>query len=307
MLAPMQGITNRALRDLFIERFRPDVVFTEFVRVQAGTRKKISAGDRLEVTGSSGGVPLVVQLIGCDTDALVAAADSVQELGVAFLNINLGCPYGRMTSNSAGGALLREPARLAKMLSSLRQCIHGSFSVKVRSGFDDSSQVVSLVKLFEDCGIDYLIVHPRTVQQRYSGMADHAVTAEVVKNTILPVIANGDVFTEADGRRVLKQTGAAGLMLGRGAVADPFLFERLRGAYPATSSQGKRRVELQGYLQELLLRYQEIFCGERQILSKMKEVLNQIIDPDFMKCFRQLKRCRDITCFTELLSNFSCD
>lgn len=307
MLAPMQGLTNRALRNLFVERFNPDVVFTEYVRVRSGSRKKISDSDRLEITESIGGVPLVVQLIGNDTAALVAAAETVQELGVVYLNINLGCPYGRMTGNSAGGALLQEPTKLAKMLSCLRQCVHGSFSVKVRSGFDDSSQIFSFVKLFEDCGIDYLVVHPRTVQQRYSGMADHAVTAEVVRCTSLPIIANGDVFTEADGRRVLKQTGAAGLMLGRGAIADPFLFERLRGRYPAKSTKEKRRLELQEYLQELLHRYQELFCGENQILSKMKEVLNQINDTDFIKMGLQLKRCKNLACFAELVANLSFD
>jgi tRNA-dihydrouridine synthase B len=303
MLAPMQGLTNRALRNLFINRVRPDVVFTEYVRAQADIQKCISDSDRQEIENECDTTPLVVQLIGSNIDFLVAAAVTVQELGAKHLNINLGCPYGRMTTNTAGGALLRAPADLPLMLKSLRKTIRGSFSVKVRSGYDDPSQLLSLVTMFEDCGIDFLIVHPRTVQQRFKGLADHNVTADVVRKTSLPVIANGDIWTVADGERVLSQTGAAGLMLGRGAIADPLLFERLRGNYSTLSTPEQRAHELRDYLQELFTSYQKLFCGDQQVLWKMKEVLSFINDPCFSKQFRKLKKTRGLTKFSELLEN----
>ncbi|HIJ90112.1 MAG TPA: tRNA-dihydrouridine synthase family protein [Deltaproteobacteria bacterium] len=301
MLAPMQGLTNRALRALFIERVHPDVVFTEFVRVKASVKKNITENDRQEVVSTVGGVPLVVQLIGNDTEALLAAANTVQELGAEHLNINLGCPYGRMTSNTAGGALLREPDALARMLARLRREIEGSFSVKVRSGFDDPAQIFSLLTLFADCGIDFIVVHPRTVKQLYSGAADHRITGEVVRQTPLPVIANGDIFSAATGQRVLAETGAAGLMLGRGAIADPLLFQRLRGSYPGESAPDDKVNELREYLRELLGRYQELFCGEHQILCKMKEVLCHVHDPEVVPLARQLKRSKSLIRFEELL------
>jgi tRNA-dihydrouridine synthase len=303
MLAPMQGLTNRGLRSLFIERVRPDVVFTEFVRVKASTKKNITENDRQEVVSTNGGVPLVVQLIGTDTEALLAAANTVQELGAEHLNINLGCPYGRMTSQTAGGALLREPQALARMLAALRREIRGSFSVKVRSGFDDPAQIFSLLPLFADSGIDFLVVHPRTVKQLYAGPADHGVTGEVVRQTPLPVIANGDIFHAAIGHRVLAETGAAGLMLGRGAIADPLLFERLRGRYPDESAPAGKVNELREYLQELLARYQELFCGEHQILCKMKEVLCHVHDPEVVGLARQLKRSKSLAQFGDLLTS----
>ena len=302
MLAPMQGLTNRALRELFIDRVRPDVVFTEFVRAKSDNRKCISDSDRREIDAGHPTTPLVVQLIGSNVKYLVAAADTVQELGAKHLNINLGCPYGRMTKNSAGGALLKDPAKLPLLLQSLRKEIRGSFSVKVRSGYDDPSQLPALLPLFEDCGIDFLIVHPRTVRQLFNGLADHAVTAEVVRRSSLPVIANGDIRTVADGERVYSQTGAAGLMLGRGAIADPLLFARLRGRYPAVSGYEQKAGELREYLHELLARYRKLFCGDRQILNKMKEVLSQMTDPDFAKQVRQLKQSKSLGEFTELLS-----
>ena len=304
MLAPMQGLTNRALRTVFINRVRPDVVFTEYVRAQADTSKCISDNDRREIENEGNTAPLVVQLIGSNINFLVAAAETAQELGAEHLNINLGCPYGRMTKNSAGGALLKAPANLPLILKSLRKTIFGSFSIKVRSGYDDPSQLLSLVTMFEDCGIDFLIVHPRTVLQQFNGSADHNVTAAVVRCTSLPVIANGDIWTVSDRDRIISQTGAAGLMLGRGAIADPLLFERLRGNYSALSTPPKRAEELQDYLQELLTGYQGLFCGEHQVLSKMKEVLSHIKDPYFSKQVRKLKKTRGLAEFSELLSNF---
>lgn len=301
MLAPMQGVTNRALRTLFINRVRPDVVFTEFIRAQADIQKCISDSDRREIDNERHTTPLVVQLIGSNIDFLVGAADTVQELGAAHLNINLGCPYGRMTKNTAGGALLKTPADLPLMLKSLRKIFLGSFSVKIRSGYDDSSQLLSLISIFEDCGIDFLIVHPRTVQQQFNGLADHNVTAAVVSQTSLPVIANGDIWTVADGDRVLSQTGATGLMLGRGAIADPLLFERLRNNYPALSPPEQRAAELRDYLQELLAGYQELFCGDQQVLWKMKEVLSFIKDPWFAKKLRKLKKTKSLAEFSSIL------
>jgi tRNA-dihydrouridine synthase B len=280
------------------------MVFTEYVRAQADIQKCISDSDRREIENESNTTPLVVQLIGSNINFLVAAAETVQELGAEHLNINLGCPYGRMTT-MAGGALLKAPADLPLMLKSLRKTILGSFSVKVRSGYDDPSQLLSLITMFEDCGIDFLIVHPRTVQQQFNGLADHNVTAAVVRQTSLPVIANGDIWTVADGDRVISQTGAAGLMLGRGAIADPLLFQRLRGNYSALSTPEQKAEELRDYLQELFSRYQKLFCGDQQVLWKMKEVLSLIKDPCFAKQMHKLKKNRSLTEFSDLLENLS--
>jgi tRNA-dihydrouridine synthase len=198
--------------------------------------------------------------------------------------------------------LLREPLALARMLESLRREIRGGFSVKVRSGFDDPTQIFSLLGIFADSGIDFLVVHPRTVKQMYAGPADHGITAEVVRQSPLPVIANGDIFSAAIGRRVLAETGAAGLMLGRGAIADPLLFERLRGRCPDESPPAAKAAELREYLRELLVLYQALFCGEHQVLCKMKEVLCHVHDPEVLPLARQLKRCNSLARFEDLLT-----
>ncbi len=301
MLAPMQGLTNRAMRALLIDWAHPDTVFTELIRVRPGARKIVSDSDRLEAGGRQGGVPLVVQLIGRDAAGLVAGAKLAQACGGEHLNINMGCPYGRMHGNAAGGALLKNPVGLADTLAALRQVTMGSFSVKLRSGYDDPEQVFSLLPIFEEAGVDFLILHPRTVKQCYAGLADHRITARVVAATRLPVIANGDITTAADGLALLAESKAAGLMLGRGAMNDPLLFARLRGEKPAEPTRKERGAELRAFFRELLSRYPTLFRGDEQTLRKLKEVAVQVTDQRFVEPIRALKRAKGLARFAELV------
>jgi tRNA-dihydrouridine synthase len=306
MLAPMQGLTNRALRSLFAEWARPDIMFTEFIRVRPGSRKAISPVDRLEAASSSKDIPLVVQLIGKDTASLEAAALAAQENGAVNINLNLGCPFGRMNSGSAGGALLKHPEGLDQRLNSLRNCIEGSFSVKVRSGYDDPEQIFSLLPIFEDCGVDFIVLHPRTVIQKYGGRADHTLTARLVKKTTLPVIANGDVTTAAEGKMVLDRTAAAGLMIGRGAIRDPLIFERLRDNAARQPSRSERAAELKYYIAELAERYREIFQGDNQALNKLKTILSMLREDEFFgRQLRKILRSNNLERFLALVDKLA--
>ncbi len=298
MLAPMQGLTNRAMRKVLINWVRPDTVFTEFVRVSSVSRKRIANSDRIEAAATHGGVPLVVQLVGHDAAGLVRAAEEVAGLGARHLNLNMGCPYGRMTTGLTGGAMLKSPEKLPEILAGLRRCCHGTFSVKLRAGFDDPGQVFDVLPMFEDAGVDLLILHPRLAIEGYSGKADHRITAEVVTSTALPVIANGDIFTAAAGWQILQQTGAAGLMLGRGAIADPLLFERLREREKAAPTVADKEKTFGQLLQKLLHPYQEMYCGEAQVLAKLKGVLAAIEDEDIIGLVKRMKRIRTLDGFS---------
>lgn len=297
MLAPMQGLTNRALRSLFIEWVRPDVVFTEFVQVRPGAERIIAKADAAEIAAHDSAVPLVVQLMGSDPEGLVAAAEAARDAGAGHLNINMGCPYGRMTRNAAGGALLKDPARLPETLAGLREATPGSLSVKLRSGHEEPCDVFGLTPYFEEAGVDFLILHPRTVVSKFDGPADHAITQRFCRECSLPVIANGDIFRAADGERLLAETAAAGLMLGRGAISDPWLFARLRGERPAEVDEATRRAELREYLTALAARYVDLFSGDTQVLFKLKEVVNQIDDGWFTKPRKVLRKCKRLDRF----------
>lgn len=302
MLAPMQGLTNRALRAYFIEHVRPDVIFTEFMRVNtAPAGAGLTAADLRDIASDQEGVPLVVQLVGHERGALVLAARVAQESGAAHINLNMGCPYGRMGGGLTGGGMLRCPDNLAEVIPALREAIDGSFSVKIRTGYDDPDQILSLLPLFESSGVDFLVLHPRTVVQRYDGVADHGVTARVVRETRLPVIANGDIRSAADGGRVLGETGAAGLMLGRGAIADPPLFLRLRGQLSPESGREERRTAVGRYLRDVLFRYGQMFCGDTQVLSKVKEIIAYLDEPELAKPLKELRRAKNVRAFEAAL------
>ena len=302
MLAPMQGVTNRALRSLFIDWVRPDLVFTEFMRVNAAAPiRRFSAGVVREVGSHEGDVPLVVQLVGHGREALVAAARSAQSAGAVHINLNMGCPYGRMTSGLTGGGMLKRPADLEEIIPALRDAVSGTFSIKLRAGYNDPAQVFSLLPLFESSRVDFIVLHPRTVVQAYTGRADHAITAEVVRRTTLPVIANGDIRSSAAGLQVLRETGATGLMLGRGAIADPLLFERLRGRADAEPDRVERAAQLHRYLRDLLARYRAQSCGDAQMLGKLKGVLATMDDPCFETYFKQMLKSENLRTFSALL------
>jgi tRNA-dihydrouridine synthase len=304
MLAPMQGLTNRGLRHLFAQWVKPDTLFTEFIRVAPGeTNKRLAAADLREIVATEEGIPLVVQLIGHGTEALVHAARLAQNAGAAHINLNLGCPFGRMTTGLTGGGILQQPQLLQELIPALRAEIQGSFSVKLRAGYDNPQQIFSLLPLFESAKVDFLVLHPRTVLQEYEGLADHGITTRVVQETSLPVIANGDIRTVEDGLRVLEQTNAAGLMLGRGAIADPLLFQRIRNRITGQPDRTERAAMLRHYLTGLVERYQGIFCGEQQILGKVKTVFTTMDDPAFAKQLKSLKKACTIQQFHALIEN----
>lgn len=295
MLAPMQGVTNRAVRQVFVDWVRPDVVFSEFMRVKhADATQRLSHGDLLDAKPHGHGVPLIVQLIGRDLEPLVEGAHEAQAAGAVHLNLNLGCPYGRMNVG-CGGGMLERPRELPAILGALRDSVAGTFSVKVRSGYSDPEQIFSLLPVFEDAGVDFVVLHARTVEQRYDGEADHSITARVVRATRLPIIANGDLNTVESARRVLEQTGAAGLMLGRGAMRDPLLFERLRGRAPSASS----RESHQHFLRALTRQYGALFGADGNVLSKLKSSLALMGVPEDERAYRALKKAKSVDDFCE--------
>ncbi|TWU47042.1 tRNA-dihydrouridine synthase C [Rubripirellula reticaptiva] len=290
MLAPMQGLTNRALRAVYGELATPDVLFTEFVRVRPNAKKVIADSDFVEATTSVPGIPLVVQVIGCADDGVVDAVSDLVARGVQHINVNMGCPFGRMTSVLAGGGMFKYPETVYPMLAAMRQIVPGSLSVKTRLGIDDQREVFSVLDAFEKASVDFLVVHSRTVKQKYKGEADHDLSREIVLAAAMPVIANGDIRSVEDAQRVMKQTGAAGLMLGRGAIADHKIFDRIRSREPGNPSAEARQQEVTERLRRLLDGYEDIFHGDAQVMVKFKEVLAHIEAPELDRLKKRLKK-----------------
>ena len=188
------------------------------------------------------------------------------------------------------------------MLAALREIVPGSLSVKTRLGIDDQREIFSVLDSFAKANIDFLIVHSRTVKQKYKGEADHDLSREIVQATEIPVIANGDIRTVDDATRVLRQTGAAGLMLGRGAIGDHKLFDRIRNTAPAEPAAEIRIYEVTKRLRLLLDGYQDIFHGDAQVMVKFKEVLSHIDNPELERLKKRLRKARSCTALHEALA-----
>jgi tRNA-dihydrouridine synthase B len=302
MLAPMQGLTNRGLRAVFARTAQPDVLFTEFVRISAKGKGLISDNDFVEATATTPGIPLVVQVIGCLDEGVIEATQQLVDRGVEHINVNMGCPFGRMTSVLAGGGMFKSPETIEPMLSQMRKLVPGSLSVKTRTGIDDERQLLALLPFFENAGVDFLIVHSRTVQQKYRGHANHDLTRELVESTRLPLIANGDIANEVRAAQILESTGAAGLMLGRGAIADPRLFQRIRGHQPKRPTGPQYEKEFGRHLRVLLAEYDKLFCGDAQVLAKMKETLVHVKQPDVARFAKKLLKRRTLSDFRAALA-----
>jgi tRNA-dihydrouridine synthase len=301
MLAPMQGLTNRALRAVYGEHAPPDVLFTEFVRVRQRGRHRVAPVDFEEATARVAGISLVVQVIGSLDDGVVEATRDLVERGVEHINVNMGCPWGRMTSILAGGGMFRFPESVEPLLAALRPLVPGSLSVKTRLGIGDPDAIFDLLPAFENAGVDFLVVHARTVDQKYRGAADHGRTARLVQSTHLPIIANGDIRDAPGAQQILEKTGAAGLMVGRGAIFDPHIFARMRGVRGPRPQGAQRQEEVADHLHALLEAYRTLFHGDAQVLAKMREVLVHLDDPELRKWIKALRKKKKVAHFAEVL------
>jgi tRNA-dihydrouridine synthase len=225
-LAPMQDVTDGAFWTLVQSYGGADVYWTEYFRVSAtSTPEKRIVND---ITTNTTGRPVVAQMIGNDIPSLIRTAKVLQELPVAAIDLNLGCPAPIVYRKCAGGGLLREPARVDSILGALRDAIPGKFTVKTRLGFSSIDEFDRLLDVFARHSLDALTVHARTVSQQYRLPVYYDRIRHAVERMPCPVIANGHVYSAGHAHDLLKQTGAAGLMIGRGAIRSPWLFNQIR-------------------------------------------------------------------------------
>jgi tRNA-dihydrouridine synthase B len=227
VLAPMSGITDPPFRLLAREK-GADLAYTEMVSAEGLVRGNNGCSRLLEAYPSEG--PLMGQLFGSDPGALAEAASRVQEMGLAGVDINVGCPAAKIVKKGAGAALLREPHRLREILKQMRNALRIPLGIKIRSGWDEQSlNCLEIVQMAEDCGVDLVAIHPRARSQKFTGEADWGLIRMAKERTSLTIIGNGDVRSAADAARMLQETGCDGVMIGRGSWGNPWIFEGVRG------------------------------------------------------------------------------
>ena len=273
-LAPMQDVTDLAFMTLMAGYGGPDVYWTEYLRVHA-----VSTPEKWiveSITANVTGRPIVAQMIGNDIPALVRTAKFLQTLPIAAVDLNLGCPAPVVYRKCAGGGLLREPKRVDAILSALRQAVTIPFTVKTRIGFDDPRVFEELLPIFARRSLDLLTVHARTVKEMYRSEVHYDFIARAVAQMPCPVVANGNVHSAGKAAEVLRLTGARGLMIGRGAIRNPWLFTQIRQHLAGEPLFLPRGVEVLGYIRALYEAVCSPGIGESSQVQKMKKYLNYV-------------------------------
>lgn len=292
VLAPMQDVTDLAFMTVIARRGGPDVFVTEFFRVHAHSR--LDPHILRSITENATGRPVFAQMIGQDIEALVCSAKELLQHPVAGIDLNLGCPSPTVCSKHAGGGLLRMPEKIDAILGALREAIDGRFTVKTRVGYESPAEFDHLLEIFAKHAIDALTIHGRTVKERYQTPVHPDRVKAAVERLKCPVIANGNVVDVPTGLAYQYLTGAAGLMVGRGAIRNPWLFDQLRAGFAGTEIPRPTRRDLWDYIRDLwseMVRNTEHY-DELAHVQRMKRPLiyiTQGIEPEFEFKIRRSK------------------
>ena len=240
-LAPMAGISNAPFR-LIAQECGSGLTTSEEIDAISLLRESPVATEIARYYPAER--PLAMQLLGCDADLLVPAAEMLQEAGADIIDLNMGCPMPKITKQGKGAALMRDLPQTAALLTAMRQAIRVPFTVKIRGGWDDEHlSAIEVAQMAEDVGVDALVVHPRTRSQRFHGKAPWEIIREVVEAVSIPVTGNGDVTSMSEARRMMDETGCAGVMIGRGALGRPWVFdERYESLSPQEQWRYRERV-----------------------------------------------------------------
>lgn len=270
VLAPMAGITNLPFR-LIVKRFGAGLVTTEMISAMGLNLSQPKTLDYLNSHPDE--KPLSVQIFGSRPEIMARAAEIVVESGADVVDINMGCPVKKVVKTGAGGALLQSPQRAREVVAAVRGVCPVPLTVKIRAGWSPAEPTAcEFARLIQETGADAITVHPRFVTQGFSGKADWRIITEVKERLEIPVIGNGDVLNAADALRMRAETGCDAVMIGRAAVANPWIFRQcldLAKDLPAAEpDMDERRTLIEEHF-----RYLSVSAGEKRAVMMMRGLL----------------------------------
>ena len=278
MLAPLAGYTNAAFREICAEHG------AEYTVSEMISAKAVCYGDKktLVLARNSSSIPMGLQLFGAEPEFIARAigiltSDEYLEGNASILpaafDINMGCPVHKIVSNGEGSALMRDKVRAAEIVRAACEASPVPVTVKIRAGYSESTKnAPEFAEALEEAGAALICVHGRTREQMYSGKVDAGIIREVKRAVSVPVVANGDINSGEDALRMLEHTHSDGLMIGRGAVGDPWIFERiaavLDGREPREVSARERAEVARRHLADMCS-----LMGERRAVSEARKAV----------------------------------
>jgi tRNA-dihydrouridine synthase len=273
-LAPMQDVTDLPFWNLLKDYGGADVYFTEYFRVYPTS--VLNKHILKSITENPTGRPVIAQMIGNDIPSLVRSAIELQEYPIVAVDLNLGCPAPVVYRKCAGGGLLRQPQQVDALLGALRDAVKIKFTVKTRLGFDTADVFVELLPIFAKHSLDLLTVHGRTVKEIYRSEVHYDYIARAVAEIPCPVLANGNIYSAQKAGDVLRSTGARGLMIGRGAIRNPWLFHQIRQHQRGETLFIPRGFEVLAYVRALYAAVCSPDIRESAQVQKMKKYMNYL-------------------------------
>lgn len=284
----MQDVTDLAFMRVITHYGAPDLFFTEFLRVHAQSR--LEKHILRSIDDNTTGRPVFAQLIGEDVGFLTRTVEALLSHPIAGIDLNLGCPAPKVYKKNVGGGLLRDLPQVDRILGALRAATPGLFTVKMRIGFDDTTPFEPLLDLINAHRVDLLSVHGRTVKEMYRSAVHYDFIARAVQRVRCPVLANGNITSATRASAVIAETKAAGVMVGRHAIRNPWIFRQIRERFAAdhlphasaeTPAAGPARAffhptlaDVRDYVEHLYRATQTPGVHERLHVNKMKKYLN---------------------------------
>ena len=293
----MQDVTDLSFMRVIARYGAPDYFFPEFFRVHAQSR--LEKHILRSIDENNTGRPIFAQLIGENLIHLTRTATELIRHRVAGIDLNLGCPAPKVYKKNVGGGLLRDPAKVNEIFATLRAAIPGLFTVKMRIGFDDTRSFERILALANEHHIDLLTVHGRTVKEMYRSEVHYDFIARAVAQVRCPVLANGNIASAAKAAAVVAETRAAGVMIGRHAIRNPWIFRQCREQFAGQSVARIALAEVRDYIECLYRETQSPEIPERAHVNKMKKYLNfvgQSVDADgaFLHAMRRAENEREL-------------